>query len=108
MRFDGNIIDKAIDTTYTLQVNQAGEIVPEVHSNLIKDAVGRFEPHHDVELIPAYIWEEMHQIAVPDYHPPFDAFQSFIFPGGKTFLFSNIEFSDSLDLVAHISYRDPR
>lgn len=33
--------------------------------------------------------------------------QSFIFPGGNTFFFKDVAFSDNLDLVAHITYADP-
>jgi hypothetical protein len=38
---------------------------------------------------------------------PVSALQNFIFPGGKTFAFKTISFSDNQDLVAEIKYTDP-
>jgi hypothetical protein len=38
---------------------------------------------------------------------PVSAIQKFVFPGGKTFTFGLINFSDNQDLVAQIKYTDP-
>jgi hypothetical protein len=32
---------------------------------------------------------------------------SWVFPGGKTFAFKNVQFSDNKDLVCEITYVDP-
>jgi hypothetical protein len=33
--------------------------------------------------------------------------QDFVFPGGRTFAFKTVGFSNHQDLVAHITYADP-
>ncbi|NMO53695.1 hypothetical protein HH310_21225 [Actinoplanes sp. TBRC 11911] len=38
---------------------------------------------------------------------PFSTVQYFVFPGGRTFAFKDVAFTESGDLVAHISYADP-
>jgi hypothetical protein len=38
---------------------------------------------------------------------PLNIAQQFVFPGGKTFTFKDVVFSDNQDLVSHISYVQP-
>jgi hypothetical protein len=38
---------------------------------------------------------------------PLAPFQKFVFPGGNTFTFKNVQFSNNQDLVTPITYQDP-
>jgi hypothetical protein len=38
---------------------------------------------------------------------PIELVQNYVFPGGNTFAFQNVQFSDNQDLVAFITYVDP-
>jgi hypothetical protein len=38
---------------------------------------------------------------------PVSTIQQFVFPGGNTFAFKDVQFSDNLDLVSHITYVQP-
>jgi hypothetical protein len=37
---------------------------------------------------------------------PTSTVQNFVFPGGATFTFADVSFSDNQDLVSHIVYAD--
>jgi hypothetical protein len=38
---------------------------------------------------------------------PLSVIQDYVFPGGKTFAFKSVGFSDHQDLVSHITYTEP-
>jgi len=107
--FEGNVLDKAIKTTYELRVSEDGKIVPNVTSKITRDAgVTPDRRYNDAYNVASAVSGFAQRMAKYSYHPPIAAFQSLIFPGGITFFFKKIGFSDSLDLVTHITYRDPR
>jgi hypothetical protein len=109
----GNVVDKTIVDTYTVTANAYGQLVATLHSsesdksqtpsvngflnfftgvnNLINDVAG---------------WaRSATSTGLKDI--PVSVVQSFVFPGGKTFVFKDASFSANQDLVGHITYADP-
>jgi hypothetical protein len=109
----GNVVDKQITDTYTIGVNNEGQIVAALQSsntadNSQKPGVNDFleffthlnELVDDVEQ-----WAEgCATTSLTDV--PVSFVQSFIFPGGATFSFADAGFSDNQDLVSHITYAE--
>ena len=108
---EGNIVNTAITDTIMLSVGADGRLVvgqPETtkgdtSSNLHVDAFIDF-------------WTDINKItdAIKYYSSlvvaqnltdiPIGLVQDFVFPGGRTFAFKDVAFSDYQDLVAHITY----
>lgn len=112
----GNVVDMTLTDTYTLSIGQGGSIT----SNMVSS------PPIDNSTTPDYGWffdilaggtskEQIESIkqysskvsATDLTDIPAQNIQQFIFPGGKTFTFKDVNFSDSQDLVSHISYVQP-
>ncbi|WP_292993125.1 hypothetical protein [Nitrosomonas sp.] len=109
-----NAINKTITDTYTLAMDGKGGLtaglvsVPVDNSEptpstnwFIKQFTGLNELVNDVASWASGFDETSFQSM------PLNVAQQFIFPGGKTFTFKDVSFSDSQDLVSHISYVQP-
>ncbi len=114
--YQGNIIDKAITDTYKLEVTDNGNLVvtllepPDYRDDAAKPPSGFFNKLFNSEAIGVeeYIQKEMkNYLSTKMTDIPAGDIKNFVFPGGKTFLFKEVAFSDHQDLVAHITYADP-
>lgn len=110
---DGNVVDRTMTDTYTLGITDQGELTTTTVSQSTDnsqnpdtgwlDFLGGFL--HDVL---DRLDESVRNFVSPSFHPvPMNAVQDYVFPGGKTFAFKAVGFSDNQDLVAHITYADP-
>ena len=109
---DGNIVDKTIVDTYSLDIDESGNLVvaltpvvtdhsnsPRVKTalswftnfnNITADAVGRIKACTGTQLTGM----------------PISTIQDYVFPGGKSFIFMKVSFSAFQDLVSFIRYAD--
>ncbi|MDO8188903.1 hypothetical protein Q5424_21165 [Conexibacter sp. JD483] len=110
----GNIIDLRVTDTYTLTVTDRGQVaatpvsVTEDKSQQLGTTpfLDFFTNLNDML---ADIENRARALTAPmNVDPPLSAVQDFVFPGGNTFAFSTVGFSDYGDLVTHIDYTAPR
>jgi hypothetical protein len=111
---DSNAVDKQIVDTYTLAVDDEGKITTTLSSqptdnsktpdiNAILSAIlGGVNKVTDTI---AGILQDFAETSFTDI--PVSFVQNFVFPGGQTFLFSDVTFSENQDLVSHITYAAP-
>jgi hypothetical protein len=110
---DGNLVDKQIVDTYTIGVDDKGQLVaslnsvPTDHSNspTVNAALNFFTNFNDISndvknSVQAFAGSQLQDM-------PISTIQNYVFPGGKTFIFKSVGFSDYQDLVSYISYADP-
>ncbi|EIV91031.1 hypothetical protein [Frankia sp. QA3] len=109
-----NVVDKTITDTYTIGVNAAGHIELSGPVSQIVDnsknpkANGFLNFWSDVQSVSDMAAACVSACVATSFHDVrLAALQTFVFPGGKTFMFSDVGYSDTRDLVAHITYRDP-
>jgi hypothetical protein len=109
----GNVVDKQITDTYAIGVDGSGEIVATLQSSVPVDhsvtpsANGFLNFWANVEQISNSVTQWAQSIfgtRVTDI--PASAIRNFVFPGGNTFAFANVQFSNNQDLVSHITYAD--
>lgn len=106
-----NPVNKQYTDTYTLAVGQDGNLTANYQSSSKDNSqqypktskfveffihINDFTNQVDAAL-KSFVNQEYHDI-------PVNVAQQFIFPGGKTFTFKDVSFSDNQDLIAHISY----
>jgi len=109
---DGNLVDKKIVDTYTLGINANGQLVaslvsvPTDNSNSpsVTAALNFFT---DFNTISTAVANSVKIVGTKLQDMPINAIQNFVFPGGKTFIFSGVSFSNYQDLVTFIRYADP-
>jgi len=109
----GNVVDRTITDTYTLTVDQDGKLlskhasvpvdissIPTLNGfdNFFIDLNSVINKIHDSVAGFSNTWFKELPVSFP---------QSFVFPGGNTFLFKDVQFSSYQDLTAGISYADP-
>lgn len=113
---DGNIIDKTITDTYTLSIDGDGHLRATVakgepvdnSDNLNMGFVDSFFNLGQMQDMSDEFTRGLRDFTSPDFEPVrLAVVQDYVFPGGKTFVFKSVGFSDNQDLVAHISYADP-
>ena len=113
---DGTIIDKTITDTYTLTIDSEGHLqatpaygAPTDNSeNLNMGFVDTLFNGGQMQDISDKLTQALRDFTSPSFQPvPLNVVQDYIFPGGKTFAFKSVGFSDNQDLVAHITYTDP-
>ncbi|HEY0014829.1 MAG TPA: hypothetical protein VGC13_00865 [Longimicrobium sp.] len=110
----GNAVDRTITDTYTLAVDENGRITAAVQSQPVENSqdlsgqgsldIDIFGLSNDVQPI---VDRSRAMAATSLQDIPLSVFQNFVFPGGKTFMFKDVAFSDNQDLVAHITYANP-
>ena len=109
----GNVVDKTITDTYTLAVDDTGQLATRMTSTSSDQsrtpAVNGFLNFFTgVNALIANISAWTQSIAQTSFTDiPVSVVQNFVFPGGKTFVFKDALFSDNQDLVAHITYAEP-
>ena len=108
----GNIVDKQITDTYTLGINDSGQIVAALQSSPVDKSQtpsenGFLNFFGDVNSLADDVakWaQSCYATQLTDI--PASVVQSFVFPGGSTFSFADVNFSANQDLVSHITYAD--
>ena len=109
----GNVVDKQITDTYSLAINESGQLVATVQSVPVDNSQtpstnGFMNFFSDVNSFAANVatWAQG-CVATNLTDIPASVVQSFVFPAGDTFSFSDVNFSANQDLVSHITYADP-
>lgn len=109
-----NIFDKKITDTYTLSINQSGQIVlsdPITNTEDKSEAPNRSEFVNMFTGVNDVVKDLKSQLSgflnasiqeIPTTH-----LQNFVFPGAKTFAYKNVIFSDYQDLLSEITYITP-
>jgi hypothetical protein len=110
----GNVIDKTIVDTYTLGVSAQGQLVANLSSSTKDDSVdtkvGAFANvlaggiNDIIDMVEDWS-DKFSSSRFTDI--PLSVVQDFVFPGGRTFAFKSVRFSDHQDLVSGITYVDP-
>jgi hypothetical protein len=110
----GNIIDKKIADTYTLSVTSQGGLTATLTTtssdNSVRLATSGWEDFWGggLQSVIDAVSEWARAFTSPSFKDiPINVVQDFVFPGGRTFAFKNVAFSDNQDLVSHITYADP-
>jgi hypothetical protein len=109
----GNIVDTQIVDTYTIGINAEGQLVADFKSNKIDHshdpsvnaALNFFTNFNDISNDVHNKVQNFTGHLVKDI--PLSTIQNYVFPGGRTFIFKSVGFSDYQDLVSFISYADP-
>ncbi|KAL5349189.1 hypothetical protein ACLOAV_005477 [Pseudogymnoascus australis] len=110
---DGNMIDTTITDTYSLFIDDTGKLGSSINSTTsnnptfpqISPVVEQFTGIGDIanDINNSILNFQGGQLK--DF--PLAPFQNFVFPGGSTFAFKSVQFSDNQDLVTPITYQDP-
>ncbi len=109
-----NAVNKTITDTYTLAVNQSGSLTASLNSVVTDNSDPTPSANWFINLFTSLNtlvsdidnWTKSF-FATSFKDIPLDVAQQFVFPGGKTFAFKDVVFSDFQDLVSHISYVQP-
>jgi len=108
-RREWNLVDLLITDTFTLSTTHDGQLTatPTTHTEdhsskvdgmaLVPDLYDRFTGVQ--KAVRAYVTSALVDI-------PLAILDNIIFPGGRSFLFKKVTFSDHQDLIAHITYTD--
>lgn len=114
----GNVIDKQITDTYEFAVDENGQIVVSTPSATatpptsvtvdnsktpgVNGFLNFFTEFNDLSNDVATWAKSIVATSLTDV--PVSSIQNFVFPGGATFTFADVSFSDNQDLVSHITY----
>ncbi|MFC6102148.1 hypothetical protein [Olivibacter domesticus] len=119
---EGNFASYASEVIYTLSVNQYGNLVanvspPNVTDNSENPDISGWSKFTSLGTVNDVIDAERSYLQgiLTDFMDGFDnsisgvanSPQKFVFPGGNTFTFKDVVFSDYQDLVSHITYVQP-
>ncbi|KAL9043612.1 MAG: hypothetical protein Q9214_003206 [Letrouitia sp. 1 TL-2023] len=108
----GNIVDKLLKDTYKLGVDGNGKLAVNRQSDPLVDKSENPSTNDFVNLftqvnqIVAMV-KNLNFASTTFQSFPIAVVQNFVFPGGRTFLFKNMAFSNNQDLTAAITYADP-
>ncbi|MNG51886.1 hypothetical protein D3C81_13170 [compost metagenome] len=109
-----NAINKTITDTYTLAIDQEGHLsaslisVPVDNSDATPSTNWFIEIFTGLNDLVGDIADWASDFSQTGFHSmPLNVAQRFVFPGGKTFTFKDVVFSNNQDLVSHISYVQP-
>lgn len=123
-KVDGNLIDYTIETTYLIGVDAYGNFTVTIENgestitdnsvDLKADAWLEFITVGTIDTFFDYLNEKISSIKTA-YVKGFDkkilsmlnGSGVWVFPGGKTFVFKDVNFSKHQDLVTHVTYTDP-
>ncbi len=110
----GNVFDKSLTDVYTMGVDQKGKITVDITPGDIEDNSEDLSKGFGTEMISALnkniecITDQINDFTNTSLeHIPIGSAQSFIFPGGNTFSYKDVAFSQNQDLVSHITYLNP-
>jgi len=106
-----NAIDKTITDTYTLAVTETGTLTSSVstastdHSDPTPTTNAFVNAFTEINQLSSNIAAWLQSFVATSFRTlPIDVAQIFVFPGGNTFAFKDVVFSQNQDLVSHISY----
>lgn len=110
---DGHVINKELTDTYNLAVSKDGDVTATLESTeedraalskagVFSNLLGNV--NEIAANVTAWLSKFTHTSLT---HIPVSAIQRFIFPGGRTFAFKSVAFSEHQDLVCDITYADP-
>jgi hypothetical protein len=106
----GNVVDRTITDSYVLSVDSKGNLQSKFSSSSQDNSQNPdfgwfFNLISDFQDIITDVKAYSQNIASADFKDiPAQSIQQFIFPGGNTFIFKDVVFSDNQDLVSHITY----
>jgi hypothetical protein len=109
-----NAVNITITDTYTLAVGQNGSLTATLTSNRVDNSDPAPQTNWFIELFTGLNdlvnnvdgWtKNFFSPRIQDI--PVSTAQQFVFPGGKTFTFKDVVFSENQDMVSHISYVQP-
>jgi hypothetical protein len=109
----GNVVDIKLTNTFTLGVDADGQLTSTMTSERVDHSElpgqnGFLNFFADLNSLIASVKEWAADLADTSFKDlPLSVVQSFIFPGGNTFVFKDIAFSEHQDLVCHVVYADP-
>jgi hypothetical protein len=110
-----NAINKTITDTYTLSVDKKGDLTASLLSVTVNNSDPTPSPSWLIKLFTGLkhlvndIADWANSFATTSFHSmPLSVANQFVFPGGKTFTFKDVNFSANQDLVSHISYVKPK
>ncbi|HYI47229.1 MAG TPA: hypothetical protein VEX35_02080 [Allosphingosinicella sp.] len=114
----GNVIDKQIIDTFTLEIGDNGQLTTSwsdqapahvVIDNSENPSVNPFLNFFvNITQLIADVESWLQSLVAANLgSPPLSVVQNFVFPGGNTFTYDDVLFSDNQDLAAHITYADP-
>lgn len=112
-QIESNVVDRTFVDTYRLSIDGKGELaamMTSTHQNddkrlYVNDFINFWTNINQLEDAIANAIQAWTSPAMIDI--PLSMMRGFIFPGGNTFAFKDVVFSDNQDLVAHITYLDP-
>lgn len=107
----GKVVDKQITDTYSFGVDDEGRLVVSAPVSKVVDnsktpgANGFLNFWANVDELAKNVasWARS-AVGTQLQDVPVSAVQSFVFPGGATFSFADVAFSENQDLVSHITY----
>ncbi|RLL93208.1 hypothetical protein CFD26_100308 [Aspergillus turcosus] len=110
---DGNMVDTTITDTYDLYIDEGGNLGCSCTSQTVINPT--FPPISPIRNFFTGLGDISQKILgeIQDFQGgqlsdmPLAPFQKFVFPGGNTFTFKNVQFSNNQDLVTAITYQDP-
>jgi hypothetical protein len=109
-----NVVDKTMTEIYNLAVDQNGRLVSTPTAPVLDDKSESMSVDWFIDL-----WTDFNKIsetitnlsrtvaAAALQSIPISVVQDFVFPGGKTFTYKSVGFSQAQDLISHITYADP-
>lgn len=109
----GNFVDKTITDTYTLAVGQSGNVVITLSQGTPVDNSDKPDANWLVDLftnindLVNWVAANVKFASTDLTDLPLNSMQQFVFPGGNTFAYGDVAFSDTQDLVSHVSYTNP-
>ncbi|MBS4097668.1 MAG: hypothetical protein KGZ83_12625 [Sulfuricella sp.] len=109
----GNFVDKTITDVYTLSIGQGGNLVVSPPTSTPQDNSEKPDANWFVDLFTSindivdWVHNNVSFAATNLTDVPLNTMQQFVFPGGKTFAYADVAFSDTQDLVSHVTYTTP-
>jgi hypothetical protein len=110
----GNIIDKKIEDVYTVAVSKDGNLTASLESTPTDSSVDPQRNGWDdfwsggVNGVERNVSTWVRDFTSRNFNAvPLSVIRNYVFPGGRTFAFKAVAFSDHQDLIAHITYADP-
>jgi hypothetical protein len=109
----GNIVDTTIVDTYNLSITDDGtlvsKLVPVTTDNSVSFSASAFEDFfNQFNSLSEDCKVRATVIASSNLESlPIATAQKYVFPGGNTFVFKDVQFSNNQDLYSSINYADP-
>ena len=105
----GNIIDKTITDTYTLTVDDQGKMLMALTSKTTDASKGPSDPGWANLNVAASVLNQIQNgvsqmISTNLTDISITNLQTYVFPGGNSFSFKDVTFSDNQDMISHITY----